>query len=207
MFFDTYNRLLRVGDYYTTNARAITAGEVTRIIRRQFPATDFLFITDRNSGADPNMIIVSGTYDSDHDVLGLPSVEITLSYHPAQDSYNTKNINWTQLSFDLAECAAHELIHREQHQSGRRYKRYRGDTEDQTYLGDESEIDAYGFSIAADSVVSGRDFRTCAMYQVYQNTFDTDQSVIVKLEKQIIKYLRRLEPSDEQNSNRYCARI
>ena len=85
MFFSTYNRLLRVGEYYTTNARAVTAGEVTRIIRRQFPATDFLFITDRNSGADPDMVIVSGTYDSDHDAMGLPSVEITLSYHPAHN--------------------------------------------------------------------------------------------------------------------------
>lgn len=201
MFFENLDRLLRVGEYYSLQAKRIAAGQVTQIIRRQFAATDLSFVTDKDYGVDPNMVIVSGTYDSDDD-----SVEITLSYNPEQKIYNTKLLDWPRLSFDVCECVVHELIHREQHHSGRRFSKYRGLTEEQTYLGDEAEIDAYAFSIVADSLVHSKPYHESAMFRTYKKTFDNDPKVILKLEKQISKYFNRLEPNYEQNS-RDCTRV
>jgi hypothetical protein len=202
MFFNTFNRLLLTGEYYTANNKQVTASEVTQIIRRQFASADLSFVTNRNYGVDPNMIVVSGTYDSDDD-----KIEVILNYHPEQKIYRTRRLNWNQLSFDVAECAVHELIHREQHYSGKRYRRYRGTTEDQTYLGDEAEIDAYAFSIVANSLVFQTPYQKCHVYKIYKKTFDKDPKVIVKLDKQISKYFKRLEPDYEQNSNRDRTRV
>jgi hypothetical protein len=67
--------------------------------------------------------------------------------------------------------------------------------EEQEYLGNEYEIEAYGFSIAAESSIKGLPFEECTMTKVYKETFDNDPTVIVKLRKQFVKYLERLGAS------------
>jgi len=204
MFFETHSRILDIGD--TFKGRRYTASEVTKLIRRQFPATDFLFRTHRDPAVDPDMIVVAGIYDCFNDSQDLPSVEITLCYHPDQKYFFTDLIDWETLAFDLAECICHELVHRQQHRSRQKFKSYEsklpeGDPliSEQEYLGDGAELDAYGFSIAAESIVRGCRPQECVMYGVYQTTFDNDKSVIVKLEQEIQKYLNQLELNNEQN--------
>jgi hypothetical protein len=116
--------------------------------------------------------------------------------------------------FDIAECIGHEFVHREQHKRKKKVYRYRSqDTdaekrEDQQYMGSSDEIEAYGFSIAAELAELHNCFELdetklneVLMYRVYSSTFDTDQSVVLKLQKQISKYLRRLEIEyDKTNS-------
>ena len=195
MFFETYFRLLELEASYST--RAFSASEFTKLIRRQFPAADFSFRTHRDYAVDPNMVIVAGIYDRYNDEQFLPHTEITLCYHPEQDIYLGHLFDWQQISFDIAECVGHETVHRQQYKNKAKLKSYISTNSEQEYLGDESEIEAYGFSIAAESVVYKRPYTECTMFTVYKNTFYKDHSVIVKLQKQIVKYLQQLEPYHE----------
>lgn len=195
MFFETYFRLLELEARYST--RTFSASEFTKLIRRQFPAADFSFRTHRDYAVDPNMVIVAGIYDCYNDAQFLPHTEITLCYHPEQETYSGHLFNWQQISFDIAECVGHETVHRQQYKNKAKLKSYKSINSEQEYLGDESEIEAYGFSIAAESVVYKRPYSECTMFTVYKNTFDKDHSVIVKLQKQIVKYLQQLEPYHE----------
>lgn len=199
MFYTIRNRLLNLKERYAN--RSFTAGEFTKIIRRQFPAADFSFRTHKDYAVDPDMVVVAGIYDCYNDSEHLPYIEITLCYHPEQETYFGNLIDWDQLSFDIAECVGHELIHRKQYKTKQKLKEYPSDNADQAYLGHEEEIDAYGFSIAAESIIYNKPIYQCAMYQAYQNTFDKDRSVVLKLEQQIIKYLRELELENEQTNS------
>jgi hypothetical protein len=197
MFHETRSRLLELGKHYTTKPRSVTACELTRIIRRQFPAADFSFKTHRDYAVDPDMIVVAGFYDCYDDAQGLPHTVITLCYHPEQDLYFLNLLDWDRISFDIAECIGHELVHREQYRTKQKTKLYKSNNPNEAYLGDEAEIDAYGFSIAIECVTYNRPIGECAMYQAYIDTFDKDHSVIVKLQKAISKYLKQLEQNNE----------
>ena len=197
MFFDTQNRLLALRERYVD--RSFSPSEFTQIIRRQFPVADYSFRTQRDCIVDPDMVIVAGLYDCYNDAHYLPHTEITLCYHPEQELYFGHLLNWEQLTFDIAECIGHEHVHRQQYQKGKKSKQYVSDIDDQTYLGESAEIEAYGFSIAAESIAFDRNYQDCAMYQIYTKIFDIDHSVVVKLEKQIVKYLKELELEYEQS--------
>jgi hypothetical protein len=205
MFYQTLGRICKLAEKYQT--REFTASEFTKVIRRQFPAADFLFRTHRDYAVDPNMIVVSGIYDSHNDDNELPYIEISLCYHPEQQVYHGDQLKWNQISFDIAECICHELVHRDQYRKKIKFKNYKSKhtdiktRADQEYLGDGAEIDAYGFSIVAESIVFGKPVDECSMYKIYQTTFDNDQSVLLKLEKHINKYLKQLEPTHEQNNS------
>lgn len=176
-------------------SRGFTAGEFTNIIRRQFSATDFIFRTQKDTAVDPDQIIVSGLYDPFDDSEMLPSITIALSYHPAQTKYFVQSMNWEQFCFDVIECIGHEMVHKHQQNSGRKstLKKYNGTTDDQCYLGGEDEIEAYGFSIAAEMIAFNKTITECVMYGVYSETFSDDSQIIKKLEKEVKKYKQELE--------------
>lgn len=196
MFFDHHSRLLVLKEKH--QSRIFTAGDFTRLIRGQFPATDFSFCTRRDYAVDPDMIIVAGSYDSYYDRQRLPHTEITLCYHPEQKQYLGSRLNWEQISFDVAECIGHELVHRTQYKTKKPLAKYISHSSDiekkyeQEYLGGDDEIEAYGFSIAVEAKTFDKEYRSCTMYTIYENVFDNDHLVIVKLEQQIVKYLIQL---------------
>lgn len=193
MFFENYKRLLQLGEYYKTSNRSVSACDMTKIIRRQFPAADYSFRTHRDPAVDPDMIVVSGFYDCYNDAQNLPHTEITLCYYPEQTLYFPKLLDWSRLSFDIAECIGHEAVHRRQWRRKEPLVPYASDNREQEYLGDEAEIDAYGFSIAAEIAVYRCHYTECAMYRVYVEVFDKDHSVVLKLQNKISKYLIQLE--------------
>jgi len=198
-FRDTLSRLLALGK--RVSGRKYSAAEFTRLIRRQFSATDFVFKTYRDYGVDPDNIVVAGLYDSYDDDNMLPCMTITLCYHPEQDVYFADLLNWDQFAFDVAECVGHELVHRDQYSNGRKpaLKEYVSKSVDpaimheQNYLGSEDEIEAYGFSIAAERWAFNKNLEDCVMYDVYKTTFDTDTRIVLQLEKQVSEYLEQLE--------------
>lgn len=200
MFFEIFTRLLQLGKHYENNPRKVTACELTKIIRRQFPAADFSFKTHRDYAVDPDMIVVAGTYDCYNDKQGLPHTEILLCYHPEQDCYFLNIMDWERISFDIAECVGHEMVHRQQYKQKVKNVLYISESAEQEYLGDSAEIEAYGFSIAAESFVYSKPYELCPMYQVYQEHFAHDKKIMVQLEEHIIKYLEQLELQNEQEN-------
>jgi hypothetical protein len=205
MFFNIRNRVLSLQPL--VSSKTFTPGAFTGLIRRQFSSKAYVFRTAKNYAVDINSIIVGGLYDNDNAQENLPYIEITLYYHPEQPTFTGNDLNWDQISFDIAECITHEHIHQQQIVNKIKLKRYVSKADDyelrveQNYLGHDEEIDAYGFSIAAESVVFGKPYNMCSMYHVYKTTFDTDHSVVVKLEQEIVKYLEQLtlEPNHEQD--------
>lgn len=193
LFSSTYQKLLTLGE--RVKGRNYTASNFTRLIRRQFPATDFSFRTQRDYAVDPDSVIVAGYYDPWDDSEMLPCISVTLCYHPEQDLYFVDLLNWQQFSFDLAECIGHELVHQDQTRNGRKpkLKPYISDNADRAYLGSEDEIEAYGFSIAAECSVFGKTPDQTPMWQAYLTTFDNDAQVLLKLKQQVQQYLTRME--------------
>jgi hypothetical protein len=210
MFLALLTRLLKLQQ----PSQVIPASELTDIIRKGIKIPQVRLYTRRSPGVDFDTVSIGGAYDADLDQEGDPCIEILVIYHPDQQHIDLAKLNWRRVCFDVAECVGHEFVHREQHRRKKRVYRYQSqDTdaekrEDQQYMGSSDEIEAYGFSIAAELV----EFHNCfelnetklnevLMYRVYSSTFDTDQSVVLKLQKQISKYLRRLEIEyDKTNS-------
>lgn len=177
-----------------------TASQFTNLLRRQLNTDAFVFKTHRDYAVDPDSIIVSGLFDCyDYDNK-LPSITITLSYHPEQNTYFVGRLDWEQLAFDLAECVGHEMVHMDQHVFGRApaLKRYRSSNEEKSYLGGDDEIEAYGFSIAAEQHAFNKPLQECIMYGVYCGTFHDDTKVIYKLEQQVEQYHKELGTIYEQ---------
>jgi hypothetical protein len=205
MFFEIYKQLLALGEKAST--QKFTPGSFTSLIRKQFSKSDYIFRTEKSYAVDPNSIIVGGLYDKSNDLEQLPHTEIILYYYPEQLSFTGSDLNWDQLSFDIAECITHEQIHRQQVLEKKKCNKYVSKCTDkelrveQNYLGHDEEIDAYGFSIAAEAAIFNKPYNMCTMYHVYKHTFDTDRSVVVKLEQEIVKYLEqlKLEPNHDKD--------
>jgi len=197
MFFDLYYRVLEISE--KNSRKKVTAPQLTGLVRKLLDPLDYSVVTSRDPAVSPDMVIVAGIYDCWNDSVGVPSIEISLCYHPEQQYFFLDLLDWPRLAFDFAECVVHEKIHQEQHRQRKRFSKYRSFSIDeslkreQEYLGAGEEIEAYGFSIAADSIVNDRPWKMCDMYQVYATTFLDDPNVVTKLEKSIVKYLKQLE--------------
>lgn len=213
MFFEIYDRVVVLAEKYGGQTKKVTPSEFTNIIRRQFAGADFLFKTIKDPAVELDMVIVAGSYDPMADSMGDPSIEICLCYNPDQKYYFTNLIDWEKLCFDVAECLCHEGIHQMQYRKQRSQKDFNvkledlDPTHDPDYLSNDLEIDAYGFSIAAESVMYAKHFSECSMYKVYEATFDNQPMVMVKLEEQILKYLKYLEITYEKSPTRIATRI
>ena len=202
-FLTAYKRIMDLR--FRVAGRSYTPAKFTDLIRRQFNAAAFIVKTDRDLAVDPDQVIVAGLYDCHDDSEMLPSITLTLCYHPAQNTYFVDLINWGQFAFDLAECMGHEMVHMNQYKFPRapalkEYKSPTGEetTLDQEYLGDESEIEAYGFSIAAEMCIFKKSIQDCVMYGVYQETFASDTRIVLQLEQQVEHYYKSLERLNEQ---------
>jgi hypothetical protein len=173
--------------------------ELTQKIRKQFPATDFLFYTKKSNKIDPNQVIVSGCYDADSDNEQDPCIEINLNYAPNL-TVDTGKLDRVQLAFDIAECVHHELVHRDQNRHPRQKskisKKLLETSDEHAYLGDADEIEAYGFSIAAEMHIFKISMHQCSMYTIYNSLFE-GSAVMPNLEKHIKKYFKILELEDE----------
>jgi DNA-binding transcriptional ArsR family regulator len=180
----------------------VAVTDLTAALRKQINQPRVRLYTHRHTGVDADSISIGGNYDHDEDII-----EINLIYNSEQQHIDIYKLNWPRLSFDLAECIGHELVHRSQYSRKRRpLAQYRSrdldeeKRQEQEYLGSAEELEAYGYSIAAELAAIHNIFtldesalKQVVMYQVYTSTFDNDESIVLKLRKQISKYLRRLE--------------
>jgi hypothetical protein len=205
-FFDLYRRILDIPGRY--HGQKKSPSDITKILRRAVHGHEYRFRTVRDEAVAPDMILVAGIYDCWNESVGEPSIDIDLCYHPQQEVYFVDIIDWERLAFDVAECVGHEHVHQKQHHKKEKNRPYISEDTDpatkneQEYLGATEEIEAYGFSIAADSLVHGIDYHETAMYKIYEGLFVADPNIVRKLEKEIVKYLKRLEPDHVKRSGK-----
>jgi hypothetical protein len=179
--------------------REYQPGEITQKIRKQFPATDFLFYTRKSDKIDVNQVVVSGYYDAGLDTERDPCVEIELNY-ALNLTVDVGTLDRAQLAFDIAECVHHELVHRDQNRHPRQKlkisKQLLELSDEHAYLGEADEIEAYGFSIAAEMYTFKMAMHQCSMYMIYNSLF-TGSAVMTNLEKHVKKYFKILELENE----------
>ena len=200
----------------------MSPSQLTALLRSAVKDSDVRLFTRRDCKVELGQVCVHGLYDPHDDQAGDACIEISLVYNSSQQHLVLDPSQWQRLCFETAECIGHELVHRAQYRkrryrAGREYCSQELDStkkQEQQYLGSADEIEAYAFSIAAElSAMYGKFHIDCQelehviMYQAYVGTFDTDQSVVIKLRQQISKYLCRLEADyhDQQNSKRLSA--
>jgi hypothetical protein len=199
--FDLRQKLLDIKDKH--GHADLAPSQLTRYIRRAVGDKAIKIQTQRSTGIDPNDIIVSGAYDSEDDKDNEPCIELNIGYSRHQDTLCLNDCNWDRYSFDIAECIGHEYVHREQYRKKRANRHtytphpLSEDHDEQEYLGNNDEVEAYGYTIAAELAVFHNGVlgmrEEVFMYQQYTKTFAHDQSVVLKLNDYIVKYLSRLE--------------
>ena len=217
-FFQLMDKLEAL--YRKYEGQKLTPSQVTHIISMAIPFRDVNFYTVKSLGVLSKDIQVSGLYDIQEDEIGLPSIEIELTYFKRK-SLHTLNKHglsfkrWRRLCFDIVAILGHEYVHQEQHR-GREFKMgksFKSREEDenlkqlQEYLGHPDEIDAYSFSAAADMAQSLRlnetvDLQSTGVYNQYLTAFGPDHSVVTKLQKRSLKYYNILKGQYNEQNNR-----
>jgi hypothetical protein len=185
----------------------MSPAELTALIRTTINNSSVRMRTQRTEILDTDQVIVGGLYDEEDDREDLPCIEISLYYNHEVQHIDTSRLDWCRLCFDIVETLGHELVHQNQaSRPKKKHQRYiscdlgQKNRAEQEYLGQADEIEAYGFSIAAEMTVllgtndiDSPEAQSIAMYAAYQQAFHHDDSVLIKLRKQISKYVHRLE--------------
>lgn len=189
--------------------RKLTAPELTKIFRRFVKNDDIKVSTCRSDKVDKNQVVIGGLYDPHEDEANFNSIFIYVNYNPKQSTIYIKNLEWRNICVDLLECLGHELIHQEQFRS-REFdigphlfvskKEDRDLREEQEYLGNTDEIEAYGYSIAVEvflkdnpKTISGKYVIKTAMYKCYCKTFGANHPIVRQLLENVIKYYTKLQ--------------
>lgn len=128
-------------------------------------------------------VYVGGAYYSSLDADKDTSIEISLAYNPADKHITMTRRRFCRFCIGIADTILHEIIHMRQFRK-RRFKTLPGyqstasraeQRQEQEYLGDNDEIDAYSFNIA------------CELYE----KFNGNQKLIVNYLNENQKYTRR----------------
>ena len=160
-------------------------------------------------------IYIGGCYYSCRDYNNEQCIELILSFNPFEDTLTITKHRFKQMSTLFADTLLHEIIHMRQFRR-REFKvlpdypstaEKREQRDEQSYLGNSDEIDAYAFNSACELVSKFRnDHNRVVKYlnehqgkrrgkintwQMYLKTFDYDHNhrIIQRLKKKIIRYL------------------
>jgi hypothetical protein len=197
-----YQEFMTFGE--TVKDRKYTPAQFTAVVRKFIGTPDIMVKTHKDANVDKNQIVIAGCYDPEEDELNFASITIYVTYNPIQKKIYARDIDWQQLCIDILEVSGHESVHQRQY-------RFRGFesapsmfislTEDeqrrfeQEYLGNEDEIEAYGYSIATEVFlktsprrITTKHISKSAMFKAYINAFGYDHKVTGMLLAYILKY-------------------
>jgi hypothetical protein len=197
MFFTALERIKSLAVKH--HGRAFTPEQFTHLIRMQFRDPQLRFVCVRDPELTRKNFTILGEYRPHEDSQGEPCVYITLNFGPRCRRVGFKNYDWDTMSFHLADIITHEYLHRyycrrRGYQHGRGYRdklnsRYNETMQD--YLGCEDEIQAHAFNVASEMIVYNQHMVLTKVYRMYNRYFRQDRKVMLKLEKQVNKYISR----------------
>lgn len=201
MFFEALERIKSMATRHS--GRTFTPEQFTHLIRMQFRDPQLRFNCVRNRNLTQKNFWINGEYRPHEDEHNEPCIYITLTFSPHCRRITFNNYDWDSMSFHLADIVTHEYLHRYycrrrgyRHGPGYRSRtnhRYQETMQD--YLGCEDEILAHAFNVASEMIVYRRAMTKTNVYRTYQKYFRQDRKVMLKLQKQVHKYINRLELS------------
>lgn len=170
---------------------------------------------------EPTYVWVGGVYHTDYDLKKEKSIELCFAYSLADRHLTYNSRRFTRLCKRIADVLLHEIIHMRQARK-RKFKNLPGysstaestkQRQEQEYLGDNDEIDAYAFNMACelDEKFKG-DMKRIVNYlneeqkgkkrhfdvwRTYLKAFNWDQNhrIIKRIKKRSIYYLSRSQVS------------
>lgn len=185
-----------------------TPAGLTGAIRRIVATDDISVSTLKSVTVDMNQVVIGGQYDPDEDEANFSSIRVFASYNPYQKEINLKDVRWKQLCITIVECVGHELVHQRQYRA-RGYDirdklfvskcKEREKKEEQEYLGNPDEIEAYGYSVASELFLKYKMeemtkdcVKKSQMFKVYASTFGINHPVVAELTEHIVNYYLQL---------------
>jgi len=170
---------------------------------------------------EKNQVWVGGMYHTDLDMDREKSIEINFTYRDVNEPIMITTRRFNRLSNRIADVLLHEIIHMHQARK-RKFKQLPGysstaestkQRQEQEYLGDNDEIDAYAFNMACElnEKFSGDITKIVAYFdepqkgkrryydtwRMYLKAFDwdSDHKILRRLKKRCIYYLSRSQIS------------
>jgi hypothetical protein len=201
MFFKAFERLKSTAVRHS--GRTFTPEQFTHLIRMQFCDPQLRFNCVRSSELTKKTFWITAEYRPHEDSQDEACVYVTLTFGTRCRKITFTDYDWDSMSFHLADTITHEYLHRyycrrRGYRHGRGYRdknnlRYSDTMKD--YLGCEDEILAYAFNIASEMIVYNRHMILTKVYRMYRRNFRQDRKVMLQLEKQVDKYIKRWERS------------
>jgi hypothetical protein len=164
---------------------------------------------------DEGWIWVGGTYYSDWDREKRQCIELVLVYNLFQDKIVLTRRRYERMCYSMADTLLHEIMHMRQYRrrkfkdlpdyastAAREEKR-----QEQEYLGNSDEIDAYSFNIACELIDKFRGNHKQAIdylnenqkgkhrrhncWRMYLKAFDHDHNhpIVQRVKKKVIRYI------------------
>ena len=199
-----------------------------KCLRKFFKPYPIRVKNTRNKKVTANKVFVGGGYFSDDDYDGLKPIEIEFNFCPKETHIDIDETNWSNICLLITDVVLHEIIHLKQYRA-RKFKTkigYASQAEDpdqreqQEYLGDQDEIDAYAFNLACelwdkfgddllqsqlwlDSDLWFEDSKS--QFYHYMLAFDGDHThpIIVKLKRKTLAYLPNIDIDKPFRTRRY----
>lgn len=183
--------------------KTFTPEQLTHLIRMQFCDSRLRFTTERSNNVAMKNFWINGEYRPYEDSQDEPCVFITLTFSTLEDASSVHKWDWENLSFHIADVVTHEYLHQyycrlRGYRHGRGYRTTTNRNYNETmqdYLGCEDEILAHAFNVASEMVVYKKKMTSTAVWKIYRKYFRQDRKVMLQLQKQVTKYINRLERS------------
>lgn len=182
-----------------------------------------------NDRVEPNLVYVGGCYWSFDDQEGLKPIEVIFEYQSYDTYIKLTPKKFIDLCYLISDVLLHEIIHMRQYrrrnfQCSSFYESNVSKSElrrEQNYLGDNGELDAYGFNIASELLrrFNGnkkevieyltKDLRKekgrSNSWKMYMKTFEFNHNhtIIKRLKRRVIRYLPHAEIGKPYQNNHW----
>ena len=198
--------------YQRNQGKSLTSRNLVQKIQQAIPFTECKIVQNNTLAIYNTHLQVSGVYDPELDVDGMPPIEVEISFPKKRPAFTLDDSDltrqqWNHMIVDVAGTMGHEFIHmsqfrRRKFRYGRCYisnSRTQAVADAQEYYGIPDEVDAYAWTAAANMthglINNGEPYRIeqTGIYQIYKTVFDKKHPVVLKLCKLSNRYYKLLE--------------
>ena len=198
--------------YQRNQGKSLTSRNLVRKIQQAIPFAECKIVQNNTLAIYNTNLQVSGVYDPELDLDGLPPIEVEISFPKKQlaftlDDSDLTRQQWNNMIVDVAGTLGHEFIHMSQFRRrkfrwGRCYisnSQTQAVSDAQEYYGIPDEVDAYAWTAAANMthglINNGEPYQIeqTGTYQIYKAVFDKKHPVVLKLCKLSNRYYKLLE--------------